>query len=280
MTDRHQSFAAFSGSGYPPGVPSAQSSGRHQVSLPSYKPYKSSMPYSYLAGSFPAQEWLRSDRTAQALIVSGQQDSQVTQLAAEAGIPIIEAPRLIQRLSDKGSCHALLVIPKQSLPLSPDCNHLLLDQPSDFGNLGTILRCGAAFGLHDIAIVGHAADIWHPKVLRASMGAMAHLRVQLFPHKNDYLEQFSQHWVYPFMLQSSTPLGAVSWHQPATLAFGNEASGLADEWGQEHSYPGRRGRCQPIRIEQSDLVDSSTWPTAWPLPPTNYRQHNYNIFTI
>lgn len=54
---------------------------------------------------------------------------------------------------------------------------LLLDSIQDPGNMGTILRSGAAFGIDRIICGGSCADITNPKVLRASMGAALSLNV-------------------------------------------------------------------------------------------------------
>ena len=84
-----------------------------------YKPYKRDMPYSYLAGSFPAQEWLQAGRPAEALLVTGQQDQAIIDLAAQAQVPIIEAPRVIHRLADEGGCQVISSSPRiicNSLP--------------------------------------------------------------------------------------------------------------------------------------------------------------------
>ncbi|MBQ2825773.1 MAG: RNA methyltransferase [Clostridia bacterium] len=54
---------------------------------------------------------------------------------------------------------------------------LLLDSVQDPGNMGTILRSGAAFGIDRIICGGACADITNSKVLRASMGAALALKV-------------------------------------------------------------------------------------------------------
>ena len=50
------------------------------------------------------------------------------------------------------------------------------------GNLGTIIRTIAGLGINDLAIIEPAADIWNPKTLRATMGALFHARHECFPN--------------------------------------------------------------------------------------------------
>lgn len=57
----------------------------------------------------------------------------------------------------------------------PSGNALLLDRVSDPGNLGTIFRTAAACGFEDIYLLD-TADIYSPKVVRATLGAMFKVR--------------------------------------------------------------------------------------------------------
>ncbi len=47
---------------------------------------------------------------------------------------------------------------------------LVLDQPKNAGNVGTIIRSAAAFNLGAIVISGHAADEYDPKCIRSTVG--------------------------------------------------------------------------------------------------------------
>ena len=54
---------------------------------------------------------------------------------------------------------------------------LLLDRVQDPGNVGTIIRLCDWFGVEDIFLSEGCADPWAPKVVQASMGALARVRV-------------------------------------------------------------------------------------------------------
>ncbi|XP_019943976.2 rRNA methyltransferase 3A, mitochondrial [Paralichthys olivaceus] len=62
-----------------------------------------------------------------------------------------------------------------SVPLS-----LICDNVRDPGNLGTMLRCAAAAGCHNVLLTKGCVDAWEPKVLRAAMGA--HFRLPIYPN--------------------------------------------------------------------------------------------------
>ena len=50
--------------------------------------------------------------------------------------------------------------------------YLILDGLQDPGNVGTVLRTANALGVDVVALLGNCADLWHPKTVRATMGAV------------------------------------------------------------------------------------------------------------
>ncbi|HOP59267.1 MAG TPA: RNA methyltransferase [Bacteroidales bacterium] len=52
-----------------------------------------------------------------------------------------------------------------------------LDSVQDPGNLGTIIRAAAWFGIKNIYCSENCVDVYNPKVIQASMGALIHVRV-------------------------------------------------------------------------------------------------------
>jgi RNA methyltransferase, TrmH family len=58
--------------------------------------------------------------------------------------------------------------PPEIDPLAPT---LVLDRVQDAGNVGSMLRSAAAFGVRQVLAIKGTASLWAPKVLRAGMGA-------------------------------------------------------------------------------------------------------------
>ena len=54
---------------------------------------------------------------------------------------------------------------------------VVLDRLQDAGNVGSILRSAAAFGVRQVLAIKGTAALWSPKVLRAGMGAHFGLRL-------------------------------------------------------------------------------------------------------
>ncbi len=52
-----------------------------------------------------------------------------------------------------------------------------LDNISDPGNLGTIIRNCDWFGIRELVLINHCADPYNPKAIRSSMGSIFHLNI-------------------------------------------------------------------------------------------------------
>ena len=54
---------------------------------------------------------------------------------------------------------------------------LMLDGVQDPGNLGTIIRIADWFGIEDILCSHDTVDCWNPKVVQATMGSIARIKL-------------------------------------------------------------------------------------------------------
>ena len=75
----------------------------------------------------------------------------------------------------------------QDISLNKNSILLIIDQIQDPGNLGTILRTALAADVQDIIMTKGTVDIYNPKVLRSSMGAIFSLRILLEDRKSTRL---------------------------------------------------------------------------------------------
>ena len=223
--------------------------------MPSLEAYRRDLDYSYAPGLFPSLECMtkRPEIARRLLISSKGQDSEgvkkLTALAEEHRVRVEIADKALARVSGKENCFAAVVFEKRPRPLDAAGDHVVLHHISDQGNLGTILRTALGFGYHDIAVIRPAADVYDPKVVRASMGAIFSLRVMEYDDFSPYRQEFANHAAYPFMLDGSVQMddAAENAPHPCALIFGNEGSGLPPEFQ-------RVG--QPVRIPSSHEVDS------------------------
>ena len=223
--------------------------------MPKLEPYDKKLPYSYTLGVFPSLHLLdaRPEIVKRLLLhPEGERNEGVKKLREKcAALNIREeyAEKVLRREAKKDNCHAALVFDKYEDTLSPDLPHVVLCQISDDGNLGTALRALLGFGYHDVAVVRPCVDVFEPHVVRASMGAMFHMRVKTYDDFAQYRTEFPEHALYPFMLDASIPLEDAAKHhaEKYTLVFGNEQTGLPAAF----AHMG-----QAVRIDQTEEIDS------------------------
>ena len=108
---------------------------------------------------------------------------------------------------------------------------LVLEHLQDPGNLGTILRAGEGAGLTGVLMDSNTADIYSPKVVRATMGSL--LRVP-FAYVEDLGEALAllkkkKIRVYAAHLQGSNAYDRENYRKATAFLIGNEANGLSPE---------------------------------------------------
>lgn len=218
-----------------------------------YKKYSKENNISYSFGAFPTYELLKNKpKTIRSIIIHEKLDKsadieKIFKLAKSHKISITTNSKLIEKLSGKGNVYIMGVFEKYSTSLNHHENQVLLVNPSDMGNLGTIIRVMLGFNYKNLAIIKPCIDIFDPKVIRASMGSIFSINIQLYDSITDYLK-VNNNAKYPFMLQAKTSLQSLDTKEtPHTLIFGNEASGL-------DSHYLNIGR--PLIIKHSSNIDS------------------------
>ncbi len=214
------------------------------------KKYKKESEVSYALGATVTMELLnKRAELARAVYVSPRSDiAAVNARAAELGVPVVVGDKAFNILADKDNCFVIGEFDKFTYEIASGNNHIVLVNPSNSGNLGTIMRAVAAFDCCDLAIITPSSDPFDPKTVRASMGAVFDIRFEMFDGFDAYMNKYGRNReIVPFML-NGTPLAqkTFSGDKKYALVFGNEATGLPDEFIR---YGG-------VRIEQSDKVDS------------------------
>jgi TrmH family RNA methyltransferase len=225
-----------------------------------FKPYKKEFEYSYSLGLFPTIELMHYQQEhVEALVFSQSAEKSdaantLKRLCHNAGIPVTIDDKHLASLGKNGNNLVAGVFSKYASMLSASESHVVLVEPDDMGNIGTIVRSMLGFGYRDLAIIGQAADYWHPKCIRSSMGALFRQRVALFSTIEEYQLSFPKHTIYPFIVNDNAQkLSGVSFSTPHSLVFGNEGAGLP----QKFSHIG-----MPVFIEQEPEIDSLNLATS------------------
>ena len=112
---------------------------------------------------------------------------------------------------------------------------LALDGIQDPGNLGTIIRTCDWFGVHDIFCSPDTADCYNPKVVQATMGALARVRVHYTPLPEWLASQTCP--IYGTLLDgrdmyevlSNSPKDGLTGEAGPIIVMGNEGNGISED---------------------------------------------------
>lgn len=174
-------------------------------------------------------------------------------LCREAGIELVYTDKIFHVLSKKENCYVIGEFRKFVGSLSEKDSHIVLVNPSNAGNMGTIMRSALGFGLNQMAIIRPGVDAFDPKTVRASMGAVFSTEIVYFESFEDYMSRFGDRELYPFMLDAKVSLHEVHPKGTFSLIFGNEATGLPTEFSEIGTS---------VIIPHSNRIDSLNLPIA------------------
>jgi TrmH family RNA methyltransferase len=105
------------------------------------------------------------------------------------------------------------------------------DRIADPGNMGTLLRAAAAFGAAALVAAPGAVDLYAPKTVRASMGAVFALPLYQGVRLGDLVAQLGPERVYGLVAHGGASLADAELRRPAVLCVGAERGGLGAETG-------------------------------------------------
>lgn len=215
--------------------------------------------YSYAFGIFPTFELVKNcfDKVIKVILSTKLKMSpdvnKLLEICNEKNIKIEYNDKLINRLVSKENCFVVGVFEKYDSKFISNKNNIVLVNPSDMGNMGTIMRTMLGFNVENLIIIKPAVDYFNPKVIRASMGAIFSLKIKEFDSISEYLN-YSKNKKYFFMLKGKNILGKFDIdNKKYDLIFGNEASGLPDNL---LDYD------ESVVIEHSKKIDSLNLPIS------------------
>ena len=106
---------------------------------------------------------------------------------------------------------------------------LYLDDVSDPGNMGTILRTALAFGYLDVIVSKNSVSIYNSKVIQASQGAI--FKLNIVKKDSSILKDLrsNDYQIVSTEIKGSISLKEVKHIDKFVLVLGNEAHGVSEE---------------------------------------------------
>lgn len=155
----------------------------------------------------------------------------IIQYAQGLNVPVLMVPdSIMDRLCDTTNpqgIYAALPLPDNRLDAGAK-RILALDGVSDPGNMGTMLRSAAAFGIADVLVGEGCVDVFSPKCVRAGMGAHFRLRFQLPDDLAEILDAYKcrGYDIIGASVDGDETLPALK--DTIVCVIGSEAHGLSD----------------------------------------------------
>lgn len=122
----------------------------------------------------------------------------------------------------------LLVAPFfDEVPLGPRV--VILDAVSDPGNVGTIIRSAVWFGCTDVVLGEGCADLYNPKVVRSTAGALARINVLRKRSIVDVVPELGQRPIIAATARGGAEPTALHDMSTWAMLIGSEAHGLHED---------------------------------------------------
>lgn len=136
--------------------------------------------------------------------------------------------KIISCLTTPNQVLALFMIPdKEEFDFKSTDIILCLEAIRDPGNLGTIIRIADWYGLKTVVCSNDCVDVYNPKVVQATMGSIARVKVEYVDLKS-FLANLDGVHTYATTL-SGNNIHSTKFNFPAAVIIGNESQGLSND---------------------------------------------------
>ncbi len=196
-----------------------------------------------LAGRNPIREALKAGRDIEKLLVQKGELTgsarEIVQMAKEAHIPVQEVEH--QRLNELAKNHQGMVAfasaykystVEEMLAVAEERGEqpflILLDGITDPHNLGAIIRTAECVGAHGVIVPERRAVGLTPAAVKASAGAVEHIKVARVVNMTRVIEKLKQHDIWTYALtMDGTDYEKVNFSGGVALVVGSEGEGIS-----------------------------------------------------
>ncbi len=137
-----------------------------------------------------------------------------------------------------------------------DDNTLLLDDISDPGNLGTIIRSAVAFGFKNIVLSKTSVDVYNPKVIRSSEGMIFHVNI-VYDDLISFIESHSFLKIYGTSVVGGKKIKDANLGGKIGIIIGNEGRGMSEslkKYCQDLLYIPMNDTCESLNAGVSASI--------------------------
>lgn len=148
---------------------------------------------------------------------------------------VVVADHVLERLADSRSPQGVVAVARMATSALADVVGrgvlVVLVDPSDPGNAGTVLRTADAAGATGVVLAGDAVDPFNPKAVRASTGSICHLPPVVDVGVEEVVAacRAAGQWVVALDRAANHDVEVLAGDdRPVAILLGNEAHGLPE----------------------------------------------------
>lgn len=171
-----------------------------------------------------------AEGTAQTVFVTEPLAADYADAPAEV---LVVADHVLERVADSRSPQGVVAVARMVTATLADVVGrgmlVVLVDPSDPGNTGTVIRTADAAGAVAVVLAGDAVDPFNPKAVRASTGSICHLPIVVDVSVADVVAacRAAGQWVVALDMAADEDVEALARdHRAVAILLGNEAHGL------------------------------------------------------
>ena len=130
----------------------------------------------FFEGVHLLEEFIRFGHTPEYVFATGDAISRSPALLERCGDTVYEVTDSVyEKMTDEKSPQGILCVSRFLDSVrrgTPEKGSIILESLQDNGNVGTIIRTAASLGTRGVALSADCADVYAPKTVRATMGAL------------------------------------------------------------------------------------------------------------
>ena len=136
----------------------------------------------------------------------------------------------LSSLSNSDGVLGLFIKPKTTLEIKQNKKYVILNKLQNPNNLGSIIRTCVAFNIDGIFITNDSVDLFHPTIIRASMGSLFVIPIKFSTSLIDIVNSLKQNGYRCYATtinKQAKDIKEIQFEQSSAIVFGNEGNGLS-----------------------------------------------------
>ena len=163
--------------------------------------------------------------------VTDKYPDEVAALCAKSERAYVITEEIANKLTDTDTPQGIFAVCKMAESTAELGNRVIaLDNVQNPSNVGAVIRTAEALGI-DSVLIGGGCDIYNPKVLRASMGSVLRMSINMCSNLADTLSSLKPDYQICATVPKSDAkaITDVDFTMPTVCVIGNEANGVSAE---------------------------------------------------